>query len=253
MARPKKNNMDYFSHDNGMRNDRKIKAVRARFGLQGYAVYNMILELLAEADCLIIEWNDTEKELIAGDFGITAETLTEMVDYFISIDLINRQNGWLYSKTFDERSELLFNKRTNDLFSLRSENGINLSETPISETKTPENGSLSGINTHSKVKYSKVNNNTQEGVDWKKDFSAYQNQVREAWKEVVKDKDWLQKQQRLNPRVNILLTLEKACNNFWILEEGWEHKKKKKRDKINWRSTFANSLTQAFNREYLPK
>jgi hypothetical protein len=156
MARPKKNNMDYFSHDNGMRNDRKIKAVRARFGLQGYAVYNMLLELLAEADCLIIEWNATEKELIAGDFGITAETLTEMVEYFISIDLMNRQNGWLYSKTFDERSELLFNKRTSDLLSLRSENGINLSETPISETETPENGSLSGINPQSKVKDSKV-------------------------------------------------------------------------------------------------
>lgn len=155
MARPKKNNMDYFSHDNGMRNDRKIKAVRARFGLQGYAVFNMLLELLAEANCLIIEWNDTEKELIAGDFGITAETLTEMVEYFISIDLLNRQNGWLYSKTFDERSELLFNKRTNDLFSLRSENGINLSETAVYETKTPENDSLRQINTQSKVKDSK--------------------------------------------------------------------------------------------------
>ncbi len=160
MARPKKNNMEYFSHDNGMRNNRKVKAVRARFGLEGYAVFVMLLELLAEADCLAVKWNTIEKELISGDFGITAEALTEMVDYFINIDLIKSIDGWLYSEKLDKRSEQLFSKRTKALSSLRKEKGIYLSETPISDAETVGNDGLSEINPQSKVKESKLKNNT---------------------------------------------------------------------------------------------
>ncbi|MBL4705443.1 MAG: DUF4373 domain-containing protein [Flavobacteriales bacterium] len=44
MARPLKNNADYFSHDNNMRNDKKILAVRRKYGSDGYSVWCMILE-----------------------------------------------------------------------------------------------------------------------------------------------------------------------------------------------------------------
>ena len=46
MARPKKQYCDYFSHDRDMRNHRKIKALRTKFGVNGYAVWVMILEVL---------------------------------------------------------------------------------------------------------------------------------------------------------------------------------------------------------------
>jgi hypothetical protein len=146
MARPIKNNMDYFSHDNKMRNDRKIKALRAKFGLQGYAVFNMFLELLCEAELLVIEWNEMERELISGDFGLPASELDEITNYLIHIDLLQRSNGWLYCENLDKRSDNVFDKRTRDLDSLRSENGINVSETPVS---VPES-------TQSIVKDSKV-------------------------------------------------------------------------------------------------
>ena len=35
MPRPLKANIDYFPHSNNMRNDPKLKAVRARFGING--------------------------------------------------------------------------------------------------------------------------------------------------------------------------------------------------------------------------
>lgn len=38
MARPNKNNAEYFSHDADMRNDVKVKALRRRFSHTGYAV-----------------------------------------------------------------------------------------------------------------------------------------------------------------------------------------------------------------------
>lgn len=34
MARPQKNNADWFSHDTGLRDNLKVKAVRAKFGLE---------------------------------------------------------------------------------------------------------------------------------------------------------------------------------------------------------------------------
>ena len=82
--------MDYFSHDNKMRNDRKIKALRAKFGLQGYAVFNMFLELLCEAELLVIEWNEMERELISGDFGLPAEELDDITNYLVHIELLQR-------------------------------------------------------------------------------------------------------------------------------------------------------------------
>jgi hypothetical protein len=146
MARPIKNNMDYFSHDNKMRNDRKIKALRAKFGLQGYAVFNMFLELLCEAELLVIEWNEMERELISGDFGLPADELDDITNYLVHIELLQRSNGWLYCENLDKRSDNVFDKRTRNLDSLRSENGVNIAETHVSDTES----------TQSKVKNSKV-------------------------------------------------------------------------------------------------
>ena len=36
MARPKRYNADYFSHDSGMRDDPKVKALRNKFGIVSY-------------------------------------------------------------------------------------------------------------------------------------------------------------------------------------------------------------------------
>lgn len=44
MGRQIKKGIDYFSHDVNMKEDLKIKLLRAKFGLTGYAVYNLLLE-----------------------------------------------------------------------------------------------------------------------------------------------------------------------------------------------------------------
>ena len=74
-GRPNKNNLEYFTHDANMRNDRKIKAVRAKYGITGYAVYNMLLETLCESNLLIINLSDEELELVSGDLTIVSEEL----------------------------------------------------------------------------------------------------------------------------------------------------------------------------------
>jgi hypothetical protein len=145
MARPIKNNLDYFPHENGMRNDKKIKAVRAKFGHEGYSIYNMLLESISESDMLVIKCDGISIELMAGDFGIDSVKLTEFLEYFLLINLIQRSNGWLYCRQLEKRSNPVFEKRNRFLDDLRRENGINITETQVN---VPES-------TQSKVKESK--------------------------------------------------------------------------------------------------
>ncbi len=88
MARPIKNNADYFSHDADMRNNRKVKALRAKFGLEGYAIWCMFLEALTDASGFQLEWDELGRELISGDFQVPLERLIEIVDYMAKLQLI---------------------------------------------------------------------------------------------------------------------------------------------------------------------
>lgn len=136
MSRPLKNNIEYFSHDSDMRNDPKIKAVRAKFGLEGYAIYNLILEFLSDSECLQIELSDLNYELMAGDFDIQSEKLREILKYFITLDLFQIENNYLLCRSLDNRSKPVFDKRKQELPSLRSGNRVNSPETGISGAET---------------------------------------------------------------------------------------------------------------------
>ena len=88
MARPSKNNAEYFSHDADMRNDVKIKALRRRFSHKGYAVWCFILETLTDTDYFEIDFNEVSQELLAADYDITVEELREIVQYCELIGLL---------------------------------------------------------------------------------------------------------------------------------------------------------------------
>lgn len=88
MARPRKNNAEYFSHDVTMRNNKKIKAVRAKFGLIGYAIWNMFLETLTESENFEAEFDELDFELLAGDYGLDLNQLKEILDYFVYVKLL---------------------------------------------------------------------------------------------------------------------------------------------------------------------
>lgn len=83
MARPRKNNAEYFSHDANMRDDLKIKAVRRKFSHTGYAVWNYLLETLTDSDFFEIVWDDVIIDLLAADYGVTVELLDEIVNYLV--------------------------------------------------------------------------------------------------------------------------------------------------------------------------
>lgn len=78
----------YFKHRNGMRDHRKLKAVRAKFGIMGYAIYNMLLETLAQKGGQKVPFDDLEIELLAGDFGVDSKTLKDCLLYMNTLNLI---------------------------------------------------------------------------------------------------------------------------------------------------------------------
>lgn len=114
MARPQKNNADYFSHDNDMRDDEKIKALRRKFSHAGYSVWNMLLERLCKAENFCLEYSEETLDIMAGDFSIEPEQLKEIIDYLIKLKLILQDGEMIFSQTMINRFEGLLRKRKRD-------------------------------------------------------------------------------------------------------------------------------------------
>ena len=85
---------------------------------------------------------------------------------------------------------------------------------------------------------------------WRDSFDVYLQDCRDAWKRWMNDRDWLEERRRFNPGVDIRLTLEKACKEFWATEAGWLHKKKGRGKTIDWKRIFEYAISQKTNRVY---
>lgn len=153
-----------------MRNDKKIKAVRRKYGHAGYSVYNMLLEIIGDEDLLIYSVeNDLDWELLAGDIDIETETLKEMISYFDQIDLIQYDvdNLCIKCEQLEKRMECVFIKRGKTLDFLRQESSsgcVSAPEKTVEDNfcsrnpqKSTEPVETAPETPQSKVKKSKVN------------------------------------------------------------------------------------------------
>ena len=112
MARPKKDNAEYFSHDADMRNDTKIRALRRKYNGEGYAVWCMLLEYLTHCDFFEFEYDDLNIELLSGDFDVEPEWLKEVIEYLITkLGLLQVENNKIMCLEHQKRFESLLLKR----------------------------------------------------------------------------------------------------------------------------------------------
>ncbi|UBZ15348.1 DUF4373 domain-containing protein [Flagellimonas marinaquae] len=150
MPRPKKYNADYFSHDADMRNDPKIKALRRKFGLPGYAVWNMMLEILTDSDFFEHEWNELSMELLAGDFDVEPEFLKEVIEYCFLLKLLKNEEDKIFSEKMKDRFESLLDRRNRDVKRKKEE---------FSTGKTPKEGDIQEESTQRRLKETKGEEN----------------------------------------------------------------------------------------------
>lgn len=171
MARPKKYNADYFPHNNDMRNDRRCKALRSKFNLEGYAVFVMLLETLTGANHFQIEDNKMELELIAGDIDIDSKKLNAILEYLVKLGLLVKEGDLISSPMLNDLKNIL-----NDIREKDRGRKINVSENPTKENDIKENEVFQSENkviqtenTQSKVKESKVNKRKENEIKEKGD------------------------------------------------------------------------------------
>jgi hypothetical protein len=112
MARPQRQNADYFSHGANYRNDPKVRAVRNSYGASGYAVICMMLEILTDSDEFRVEWNDLTQEIYAGDMGVSAAEMRDVVNFCCRINLFSLdETGYLSCAKLTESLRPLVDKR----------------------------------------------------------------------------------------------------------------------------------------------
>jgi hypothetical protein len=184
MGRPIKNNADYFTHDADMRNDAKVKAIRRKFDLAGYAVYCMVIEFITDSDFFQFKNDAVNIEIIAGDFDCDPDLLTSVLQYCIQLDLFQMtETGYVKCKTLENRMQALLSKRKRDRFDI-----------------------IADDNTQSKVKESKVKNSTEKQ-------SAESAGDKNSFEEVTEQKT------ALNPVVDLEKKLTVALDELYIDQE----------------------------------
>jgi hypothetical protein len=148
MARPSRNNADYFTHDADLRNDRRIKAIRSEFGPAGYGIIIMLLEMLTDADHTQLCTDGVELDLLAGDLGVSVTEINSLLQLAERIGYFTRNEaGNLTCPDLNQALEPVFDKRNRSrVVAQTARERQSVTTTPVSVTETPQ----------SKVKESKV-------------------------------------------------------------------------------------------------
>lgn len=86
----------YFTHDYNARNDEKILELRSRYDAQGYGVFWMVIESMAEN-----ENGGVKASLMGGlskGYGVAKEWLSKFFEDCVEIGLFYQEDGFFYSK-----------------------------------------------------------------------------------------------------------------------------------------------------------
>jgi len=81
----------YFQHDFNARNDEKILELRSRFGAEGYGIFWMLVETMAENAN-----GGVSKSLMGGlshGYGLPKEKLQKIVDCCVEVGLFKLKKG----------------------------------------------------------------------------------------------------------------------------------------------------------------
>lgn len=91
MARQTKSGIEYFSHDVDILQDRKVKLVKAKHGLIGYAIYMRLLEEIYREKGYYLDANDDFNSLFSDDNNLNYNVYIEVLNACIERELFNNE------------------------------------------------------------------------------------------------------------------------------------------------------------------
>ena len=120
MARPERNNVDYFPHS--VVHGDKMFIVEDRYGNDGYALWFKLLEQLGKKDFHFIELDTMQKKYLSALFKVKEELMMEIIEELANIgaiheDLFNSHNI-IYSQKFVQSIADAYSRRTNKCMQL---------------------------------------------------------------------------------------------------------------------------------------
>lgn len=163
MARPQKFNAEYFSHGAQERNSKEMRALRSKFGLEGYSIALMLLEHLTDCPHFKFEQTPITLELLSGDFGCSTDLLQNIITYLVTIQFITLSENVITCPVLIDRMQPLIAKREKLRHTPDAE-PVNEPENVVRaefQQQKPEDGSFSSShNTQSKGEDSKKQKNS---------------------------------------------------------------------------------------------
>lgn len=205
MARPKKDNADYFSHDNGMRNHRKVKMLRAKFWHEWFSIWIMLLEHLCSCDHFLAPINEFEISALSWDFATEINKFEQILEFLLQIWLLQKEWNFIKSQSLIDRMTPMVEKRVKE-------------RTRVSVAETPQ----------SKVKESKIKKIKED--DQKIDFKQKARAVETKWNYIIKlwnEKTWrndMMEQSTFQSFLNLIYNLdiqdfEKRVSKFIFIKK----------------------------------
>jgi len=222
----------YFPHDYDPTGDPKIQALIGEYGAVGYGIFWRIVEMLH---------SDTDHKLplkqyifiaIAKQMLTSAEQTEAIIKYCINVsELFSTDELYFWSNrvnsNFDKRAEISIKR------SIAGKAGAIAKQNLANASKGKKRKEEESINT------------------WKTDFEIYKNDLRTVFEKLIEDKEFIKQQEKYYPGLDIKLSIEKACVNFWATEAGWKKKKQSRSKDIDWKATLTNAI--GLNKVYKPK
>jgi len=97
----------WFRHDHNARGDEKILELRSEFGAEGYGVFWMIVETMAENSN-----GGVQKNLIGGlslGYGVPKDRLCEIFSFCLRVELFFEKDGYYFSNRILKHKESMSN------------------------------------------------------------------------------------------------------------------------------------------------
>lgn len=89
MARPQKEGLDYFSFDVGFFSDRKVKIIKARYGVDGLAVYLYVLCEIYKDKGYYLKTDDDFIYTISDDLSMSYEKIGQILNFLLERSLFD--------------------------------------------------------------------------------------------------------------------------------------------------------------------